>query len=375
MIGVLREANRTYRGEAVCDADDYAGSYVFAYWKLKRYRGWWFGVVRDRHPDDDRRRFMVFCRSVDRSGETESDITNFSCVALLPTTPDPPPRFDAAAESIADPQNRDHARSILRALRSGAPVAGHADARAELLALVNRVVRVRCEGSGEEAFAHVLTIAGRTAHAHWLLSRGDVLRYRAHPATAERTRRALDAARIGEDELLYADWPDALPLASLREPVPLRLLPPTPLPARFDPGPTTALRPPGPGLYCRFLCRCRDSGGPARGAPSPADTGGGGGGGRPADYAIDFDPRWGLLPLIAGGGGGEGSGAAAAAAAGLRGAAAAAARRLAAAYAWRAAVAMARHPRLGAASPLGRIDDRLLADIADAAGAGAGWAM
>ncbi len=319
---------------------------------------------------------MVFCRSVDRSGETESDVNNFSCVVLLHTTLDPPPRIDAAADSIADPQNRDHARSILRALRSGAPVAGHAYARAELLALVNRVVRVRCEGSDDDAFAHVLSIAGRTAHAYWLLSRSDVMRYHAHPGTAERTRRALDAARIGEDELLYADWPDAIPLASLREPVPLRLLPPAALaaPAHPDPPPPAAPRPPGPGLYCRFICRCRAGGGPAEGAArggSGSDGGaiGGGdsGGDRPAgpaDYAIDFDPRWGLLPLAGGG-----------AAAAIRGGAVAAARRLAAAYDWRAAVAMARHRRLGAASPLGRLDDRLLADIADAAAAAAGWAM
>ncbi len=375
---MLKEANRTYRGETVCEADDYAGSYVFAYWKLKKYRGWWFGVVRDRHPAEDRRRFMIFCRSVDRSGETESDIQNFSCVVLLPTTLDPPARFDAAADSIADPQNHDHARSILRALRSGAPVAGHADARAEILALVNRVVRVRCEGSGDDAFAHVLNIAGRTAHAYWLLSRSDVLRYRAHSGTAERTRRALDAARIGEDELLYADWPDSIPLASLREPVPLRLLLPRASPAHPNPAAAADSRPPAPGLHCRFLCRCRAATGLADGA-APSESGGddaaiAGGGGQPpglpvgpVDYAIDFDPRWGLLALAGGGGG--------AAAAALRGGAVAAARRLAAAYDWRAAVAMARHRRLGAASPLGRLDDRLLADIADAAGAGAGWAM
>ena len=139
VIGVLKEANRTYRGETLCEADEYSGRHVFAYWKLKKFRGWWFGVVRDRHPDEHRRRFMVFCRSVDRSGEieTESDMSNFSCVVLLPTTPDLPPRFDAAADSIADPKNRNHAHSILRAFRADAPVAGHADAHAERLPVVS----------------------------------------------------------------------------------------------------------------------------------------------------------------------------------------------------------------------------------------------
>jgi hypothetical protein len=308
-------------------------------------------VVRDRHPDINRRRFMLFCRSADRSGDTESDIKNFSCVCVLPTNSGEVQKFEEVAASIVDPQNRDHATSVLRAMRSGAPVVGHADVLAEQRSLENRVVRVRCEGSGDNAYVHVLQVLGRTAHAIWLLTRGDVLRYRNHPGTSKRVRSRIDAVDLSESELLYADWPDMIPLASLREPVPLRLVPVS--------GPARPLA----GLFCRFMCRCTAA--PSepelpenrgRAAPAPAPGG-------PAAYAIDFDPRWALLPV------------AGAAAPPVRAATLAARTGLVAAYDWRVAVAMARHRRLGGGSLLGRLDDRLLADIADAAGAGAGWAM
>ena len=283
---------------------------------------------------------MVFCRSADRSCETESDITNFSSIILLPTSCEDIRCFEAVAQIIKDPQNRDHANSILRAMRSGAPVLSHADFLAELRSLENRVVRVRCEGSGDNAYAHVHRVSGREAQATWLLTRRDVLRYRDHPQTTERVRRLIDAALIGENELVYADWPDTIPLASLREPVPLRLITAAP-PAR-----------PGPGLYCRFLCRCAVSSLPTVDSGWPADA---------ATYSIDMDPRWTVLAMPS--------------SAATRGCTVAALAQLVAGYEWRVAVAMARHRRLGAGTLLGLLDDRLLADIADAAGVGAGWAM
>ena len=290
---------------------------------------------------------MLFCRSADRSGETESDVNNFSCICILPTTSEDMGNFDAVADTIVDPQNRDHAKSILRAMRAGAPVVGHTDVLAEQRSLENRIVRVRCEGSGDNAYAHVLRVVGRAAQAVWLLTRSDVMRYRNHPSTPRSVRIHIDSAQLSDDELFYADWPDVIPLASLREPVLVRLAP-TSGPAR-----------PASGLYCRFLCRCAAVADPAPGASdggSPLASAG------PAAYAIQFDPRWAVLPR-----GG--------AAAPLRAATLAAVARLLTGYDWRVAIAMARHRRLGDGSLLGRLDDRLLADMADAAGVAAGWAM
>ena len=233
----LLESNRA--GDL--ESEDFAGEYALG--RYKRPAGWWFGQIRDIHPEMEKRDFVFFTREhSNKDGKPrQSKIEHYTHIHLL--SRDAPDQGIAEIVSqIRDFVNREDAQKYITTGEC-IPLGDELDYPFQQ----HDIVRLHLQNdTPNENFAHVIRVANKKFEVVHFLTMQQAGMYLKDQHTSEETKNEIGQLGLDRSELLYTNWRQIVTLKSIIEKVQVKISLDGHIPKDLAEG----------DFFCRYTCEC-----------------------------------------------------------------------------------------------------------------------